>query len=295
MQELEAGIDENNAVNFWRHLTVQSSQQSTSEEGEIKALQPYELMAGVSRLPFTIPNVQFEGAHVETPLRRVWMRGVQEFYHSFAVNGFMDELAQETGRDPLQMRIDMLQPSRRIQFIASRAHTGFWFDSGRMIALIERIRDVSGWSRPLPAGRGRGFAVHIQSATYVAMMAEVTAKSDGAFSVDTIICVTDCGLVLNPDSARAQVEGAILYGMSSCLNSEITLKNGRVVQSNFHDYPVMRITDSPRMVIEFMDNGRTPSGLGKPCVPLVAPAIVNAMANAGMQRMYEMPLRAMPA
>lgn len=291
VQELEAGIDAHNAVNFWRHHTVQSSQQSTSDGETAKELQAYELLAGVSRFPYSIPNLQFEGAHVETPLRRVWMRGVQEFYHAFAANCFMDELAVETGRDPLQMRIDWLLPARRIQFFASRAHTDYWFDSGRMIDLIKRMAEVSKWSQPLPAGRGRGFAVHIQSSTYVAMVAEVTARPDATFSIDKMICVTDCGLVLNPDSARAQVEGAILYGMSSCLTGEITLKDGRVAQSNFHDYTVTRITDSPQMVIEFMGNGKTPTGLGEPCVPLVAPAIVNAIANAGLQRRYELPLR----
>lgn len=297
VQELEAGIDANNTVNFWRHHTVQSSQQSTSDGVTAKELQAYELLAGVSRFAYSIPNVQFEGTHVETPLRRVWMRGVQEFYHAFASNCFMDELAVETRRDPLQMRIDWLSPARRIQFFASRAHTDYWFDSGRMIDLIRRIADVSKWSQPLPATadqshkRGRGFAVHIQSSTYVAMVAEVTAQPDATFSIDRMICVTDCGLVLNPDSAKAQVEGAILYGLSSCLTGEITLKDGRVAQSNFHDYAVTRITDSPEMVIEFMSNGRTPTGLGEPCVPLVAPAIVNALANAGLQRRYELPLR----
>ncbi len=274
-----------------------SSQSSTFDEELAKELAVSEVLAGVSRLPYAIPNVQFEGTHVETPLRRVWMRGVQEFYHSFAANCFLDELAIEAGRDAVDWRLEMLAPARRLQFFNSRASTEYWRDTGRMIDLIHRAAELSGWSQPLTKvngeTRGRGFAMHVQSSTYVAMVAEVTAKRNGDFSVDRIICAVDCGLVLNPDSAHAQVEGAILYGLSSCMTGKITLKDGRVAQSNFHDYPVSRITDSPQMLIEFMPNGKTPTGLGEPCVPLVAPAIVNALANAGLKRRYELPLRGM--
>ncbi len=295
MQELEAGIDADNAINFWRHHSVQSSQSSTSDGELAKELAEGELLAGASRLPYAIPNVQFEGTHVETPLRRAWMRGVQEFYHSFAANCFLDELAVEAGRDPLEWRLEMLAPSRRLQFFNSRANTEYWWDTGRMMDLIRRAAALSNWSQPLVwvngEARGRGFAMHVQSSTYVAMVAEVTARPGGDFSIDRVICLVDCGLVLNPDSARAQVEGAILYGLTSCMSAEITLKDGRVAQSNFHDYAVSRITDSPQMLIEFMSNGKTPTGLGEPCVPLVAPAIVNALANAGLKRRYELPLR----
>jgi len=124
--------------------------------------------------------------------------------------------------------------------------------------------------------------------------------ADGSFRVERIACAVDCGIVVNPDAARAQVQGAMAYAMSSCLFGEITLGDEHpqagVVQGNFHEYPVARIVDMPRVDVAFVESDRPPTGLGEPCVPLVAPAIANALANAGMARITEWPMRkAVPA
>src|SRR5262249_54025063 len=140
----------------------------------------------------------------------------------------------------------------------------------------------------------RGFATHTMSATYVALVAEVSVRPDGSFRVEHIACAVDCGVVVNPDAARAQVEGGGVFGMSSCLLGEITLGEGPldgVVQGNFDDYPVARIGDMPRIDVAFVESDRPPTGLGEPVVPLVAPAIANALAQAGMARLTEWPLR----
>jgi len=296
LAEMEAGWDAQGELLFWRHHSVHSSQQPTSDNSApTTALDPYELSAtSALRFPYLVPAVRFEGTHVETPLKRAWMRGVQESFHAFASNCFLDEVAAATRRDPIAMRLALLGPPRRIQFYRSNASTAYWQDTARMAGVMQRAAALADWQRPRPAGLGRGFATHSQSVTYVAMVAEVRALADGGFQVERIVCVVDCGLVINPDAAQAQVQGAILYGLASCLYGEITLKDGQVTQSNFHDYPVARIADTPQMQIEFIASDSVPTGLGEPCVPLVAPAVANAIANAGLPRPLDWPLRTKP-
>ena len=289
VQALEAGLDGEGRISFWRHLSVHSSQQQTSEAGPLKELQAYELLGGVTRFPYEVPNTRFEGAHVDVPLKRSWMRGVQDTFHAFATNAFLDEIAQAMGRDPVDLRLELLGADRRIQFFATRASTDYWFDTARMKAVIRQAAELAGWRIPIVPGHGRGFAVHQQSGTYVAMVADVERQAD-RFRVHKITCVVDCGLVVNSDSARGQVEGGILYGLSSALTGEITLANGRVAQGNFHDYPVARMGDTPRIEVQFAASARPPTGLGETCVPLVAPALVNAIAAAGLGRRRELPL-----
>ncbi|NRF69242.1 xanthine dehydrogenase family protein molybdopterin-binding subunit [Aquincola sp. S2] len=293
VQAIEAGAEPQGRPLYWRHHTAHGSQQPTSEAVSPRELQMGEVLSGATRLPYPFPHLRIEGTHVDMPLRRAWMRGVQHAFHGFAVESALDELAVKLGRDPLAWRLEQLEPARRTQFIRSRASTEFWFDSGRLAGVIRRVAELSNWSAPLPAGgaaRGRGFAAHVQSATYVALVAEVSRRGP-ALRVERVCCVVDCGRVINPDSARAQVEGAIVYGLSSCLFGEITLGGGAVQQSNFHDYPVARIGDMPRIDVAFIHSGVAPTGLGEPCVPMVAPAIANAVANAGWGRLTEWPLK----
>ena len=156
---------------------------------------------------------------------------------------------------------------------------------------MRRVADMVGWQRPRTPGRGLGLATHAHGPTYVAMVAEVQRQGDG-WRLERVACAVDCGLVINPDGARAQVEGAILYGLSCCLHGAITLAEGAVQQSNFHDHPVARIGDAPRIEVAFVQGGERPVGLGEPCVPAVAPALANAIAAAGLPRPYDWPLRA---
>jgi isoquinoline 1-oxidoreductase beta subunit len=305
--ELEAGIDARGRLAFWRHHAVQSSQRPTSEDvPEVDALGPFELAgASVERLPYAIPAVRFEGTHVATPLKRSWMRGIEDAFQAFAANCFLDEVAATMRRDPIELRLELLGPPRRLQFFKSSFSDEYWHDTGRMAGVMRRAAELAGWGAPRPAPaaadaepglrRGRGFATHTMSATYVALVAEVAVRPDGSFRVERVACAVDCGIVVNPDAARAQVEGAVVYAMSSCLFGEITLSDddpaAGVVQRNFHDYPVARIGDMPQVDVAFVDSDRAPTGLGEPCVPLVAPAIANALADAGMARVTEWPIR----
>ena len=293
LQELEAGLGREGGLTFWRHHAVQSSQRPTSgNDGPVTEVSPYELAGSTAmRLPYALPAVEFAGSHVETPLKRSWMRGVQDSYFAFAQNCFLDEVAQEQKRDPVALHLALLGEPRRLQFLRTRASPAYWIDTGRLAAVARRAATLSGWSDPLPAGAGRGFASHVQGATTVAVVAEVHRRADGpGYRLSRLTCVVDCGIVVNPDGARAQVEGALMFGLASALYGEITLTRDGVVQSNFHDYPVARIGDAPgRFDIEFVDSPEAPTGLGEPCAPLLAPALANALARAGAPRPYAWP------
>jgi isoquinoline 1-oxidoreductase beta subunit len=293
LQELEGGLDAKGELLFWRHHTVHSSQQPTSTDAPVSHLDFTEAYGGAARWPYAVPHLRVEGSHVDVPVKRSWMRGVQDTFHAFAAECFFDELATLAGRDPVAWRVQLLGPPRRIQFIKTRAETDLWFDTGRYAAVIRRAAERAGWGQPQAQGYGLGFASQVHGPTYVAMVAQVQRAPAAAtgFRVVHITCVVDCGLVVNPDSARAQVEGAIAFGLSGALHGAITLQQGAVVQSNFHDYPIARLADMPRVDVEFLQGGDRPLGLGEPCVPVVAPAIANALAAAGLGRMTEWPLR----
>jgi isoquinoline 1-oxidoreductase beta subunit len=146
------------------------------------------------------------------------------------------------------------------------------------------------WDKPLPAGRGRGVAVHESFNTYVAQVAEITLNKDKTFSVDRVVIAVDCGIAVNPDVIRAQMEGGMGFGLSATLNSELTLKNGSVEQSNFHDYTVLRINQMPEVQVYIVASVQPPSGVGEPATPVIAPAVANALAHATGKRFYKLPL-----
>jgi isoquinoline 1-oxidoreductase beta subunit len=154
----------------------------------------------------------------------------------------------------------------------------------------------AGWGTPLAAGkpgekRGRGVAVHESFRSFVAQVAEVTVKADNTFTVDRVVCAVDCGIAVNPDNVRAQMEGGIGFGLSAALFGAITLKDGAVEQSNFHDYRILRIDGMPRVDVHIVPSTAAPTGVGEPGVPPVAPAVANAIAAATGKRLRTLPLR----
>jgi isoquinoline 1-oxidoreductase beta subunit len=143
----------------------------------------------------------------------------------------------------------------------------------------------------LPKGRGRGIAVHKSFNSYVAEVAEVTLDEGGGFSVDRVVIAVDCGIAVNPDVIRAQMEGGMGYGLSAALSGEITFKDGVVEQSNFHDYTVLRINQMPQVEVHIVESGEGPTGVGEPGVPPIAAAVANALSAATGQRFHKLPLR----
>jgi isoquinoline 1-oxidoreductase beta subunit len=165
----------------------------------------------------------------------------------------------------------------------------------RHLAALELAAEKAGWGKPLPPGkagerRGRGVAVHESFGTVVAQVAEVTVDKDSKIRVDRVVCAVECGLAVNPDNVRAQMEGGIGFGLTAALYGKITIKDGVVEQSNFHDYPLLRINEMPAIDVHIVPSTAKPSGVGEPGVPPIAPAVANALAAATGKRLRALPL-----
>ncbi len=278
---LWAGLDEQGKLVGWRHRLVGQS---------ILAGSPFAMMVkdgidavsveGAANLPYAIPNLLVDlhtPADIGVPV--LWWRSVGSTHTAFSTECFIDELAQATGKDPVAWRLSMLDKHPR--------HT----------AVLKLAADKAGWGTSLSAGkagerRGRGVAVHESFKSYVAQVAEVTVKDDGSYRVDRVVCAVDCGVAINPDIVRAQVEGAIGFALSAVTAGAITLTEGKVDQSNFHDYQPLRIADMPRIEVHIVPSAANPTGIGEPGVPPLAPAVANALAAATGKRVRKLPITA---
>ncbi|MGA7625040.1 MAG: molybdopterin cofactor-binding domain-containing protein, partial [Candidatus Acidiferrales bacterium] len=208
----------------------------------------------------------------EVPVQ--WWRSVGHSHTGFSVEAFFDEVAHAGSRDPYELRRALL---------AHQPH---------MLAVLDLVAQKSNWGKPLPAGRGRGIATHFSFDSYVAQVAEVSVDSDGTVHVHRVVAAVDCGSVVNPDTVKAQIEGGIIFGLTAALKTEITLDKGRVQQRNFHDYPMLRMFESPEIEVCIVPSTEKPTGVGEPGVPPVAPAVVNAIFAATGKRVRRLPIKA---
>jgi isoquinoline 1-oxidoreductase beta subunit len=276
---LRAGLDGNGSVTGWHHRVVgQSILTGTAFEAlMVKDGIDLTSVEGASTLPYEFPHLAVE-LHTTTPgVPVLWWRSVGSTHTAFSTETFVDELASAAGKDPVAFRRDLLAKHPR------------------HLAALALAADKAGWSQPLAAGaagskRGRGVAVHESFNTVVAQVVEVTVDKDNKFTVDRVVCAVDCGLAINPDVVRAQMEGGIGFGLSAALYGKITLKDGVVEQSNFHNYPLLRITEMPAVEVHIVPSSAKPSGVGEPGVPVVAPALANALAAATGKRLRALPL-----
>jgi len=259
-------------------LAGQSIMRGTVMEGMIKNGIDPTSVEGQADLPYDVPNLQVElytPADVGVPIQ--WFRSVGHTHTAFSSEGLIDEAAITAGKDPLAFRLGLLSRHPR--------HRG----------VLQLAARQAGWSKPLAAGgngerRGRGLAVHESFNSFVAQVAEITVKADGSFKVDRIVCAVDCGLAVNPDVIKAQMEGGIGFGLAAALHGAITLKDGVVEQSNFNDYQVLRINEMPRVEVYIVPSTEKATGVGEPGVPPVAPAVVNAIFNAVGKRLRTLPI-----
>jgi isoquinoline 1-oxidoreductase beta subunit len=231
---------------------------------------------GAVNLPYRIPNI---GLDLHSPKLAVpvqWWRSVGSTHTAFVVETFIDELASAAREDPVVFRRRLLQGHPR--------HLG----------VLELAADKGGWGRTLDKGRGRGIAVHESFNSYVAEVAEVTVRPDGGFSVDRVVIAVDCGIAVNPDIVRAQMEGGMGFGLSATLEGAMTFNAGQVEQSNFNDYPVLRIDQMPEVEVYIVKSTEPPTGVGEPATPVIAPAVANALHAATGQRFYKLPLSLEP-
>ena len=276
---LKAGLDASGNLVGWQQRIVGQS---------ILAGTPFEKMMvkdgidatsveGASTLPYAIPNlyVDLHSPTVGVPV--LWWRSVGSTHTAYSTETFFDELAAMAGTDPVAFRRQLLAKHPK------------------HLAALELVAARSGWDKPLAPGkagekRGRGVAIHESFGSVVAQVAEVTVGKDNQFKVDRVVCAVHCGIAVNPDVVRAQMEGGIGFGLSAALHGAITLKDGAVEQSNFHDYPVLRINQMPAIDVHIVPSTDKPTGVGEPGVPVIAPAVANALAAATGKRNRNLPL-----
>jgi isoquinoline 1-oxidoreductase beta subunit len=277
-----------------------------------------EQSQGLEDVPFDVPNLRIENCPAESYIRVGWMRSVANVYHAFAICSFADEMARAAGRDPKDYLLDLIGPGDvldlqkehvkrpynnefpiekvEVPFSGSKVMqvvAGYPPDTRRLRKVVEEVARLADWDAKqgtLPKGRGLGIAAHRSFLSYVALVLDVSLSDENELTINEAFCAIDCGLAVNLDRVRAQIEGGINYGLSMALLGEITVKNGAVEQHNFHDYPVLRIHQVPKKVsIHFVETDYDPTGVGEPPTPVVAPALANAIVAAGGPRIREIP------
>lgn len=259
---------------------------------------PWELGMGWTNMPFDVPNFSIEGCRARVPIRIGWLRSVCNVWHAFSINGFVDEMAEAAGEDPVAYRLRLLGEDRVFDAPNEpqdpmESFNGMTVDTGRYRRVLEFIADRTDWGKTLPDGHYRGIAVHNSFYSYTASVVEIALQTDGSFRVVSVDTAVDCGRVVNPDGVTAQVEGATIYGLSIALYGELTASEGRVRQSNFSDYRIMRMHEIPGAIrAHLVESDLPPSGIGEPPTPVIAPALASALHAASGRRYRRLPLLA---
>ena len=292
---LAAGLDASGALAAWRHRVASPSWTpggggATPPPPPPSDEQLRPLLRGAYDVPYAIPAVAAEFGEVASPLRVGSWRGVNHNHNVFASECFFDEVAAAAGRDPLELRQALLK--RDAAVVGGRE--GKPVDRARLAAVLDLAGRKAGWSTPLPlsAGRARGVAcAAYDGMTSAAVVAEVTVGKDGTWRADRLVCAVDPGVAVNPLGIRAQVEGSVAWALSA-LATEITLKNGRVEQGTYRDFPILRFRDMPRVETHIVDSDAPPTGMGEPPVPVAVAAMANALSAASGRRVRKLPVRA---
>ncbi len=283
-QRLSAGLDKKGYPISWHHQSVFKSLVSVMFEG-FDAATPFEFAMAGSNMPYRIDNVLCETGETHASVRVGWLRSVCNIFHSFTVNSFINELADKAGIDPIEYRKTLYGKPRVIKpDFAKPMHTK------RMLTVMEKTKKEFGWDKPLPKGHGKGFAEQFSFNSHVAAAMEVSVKDDNV-TVHRCTITIDCGFAVNPETVRAQMEGSVAFGLSAGLYGKITLKDGAVKQSNYHDYPVLRMNEMPKVDVHIINGDpNNMGGVGEPGVPVITPALVAAIHNATGKRIHDLPV-----
>ncbi|MDI3402199.1 xanthine dehydrogenase family protein molybdopterin-binding subunit [Pseudomonas sp. V88_4] len=297
---LKAGVGKDGLPSAWLHRTVAPSITALFAPG-MNHEAAFELGMGFTNMAYAIPNVRLENPEATVHTRVGWYRSVSNIPHGFAIQSFVDELAHKAKEDPLKYQIKLLGPDRQIdprtlseEWNYGESPERYPIDTGRMRTVLETAAKAAGWGRQLPKGRGLGLAVHYSFVTYVAAVIEVEVKDDGTLIVHKADIAVDCGPQINPERIRSQFEGACVMGLGNAVWGEISFKDGKVQQDNFHMYEVARMSLAPKEVAVHLVTppGDVPlGGVGEPGVPPIAPALCNAIFAATGQRIRNLPVR----
>jgi isoquinoline 1-oxidoreductase beta subunit len=299
-ERIEAGLDKSGKVIAWRHRSVAPTIASTFAAGA-KHAAAFELGMGLVDLPFDIPNIRCENPEAAAYTRIGWFRSVSNIPRAFAVQTMVAEIAQQTGRDPKEVLLELIGPARTVDLSKSvkdpwnygEPFDSYPVDAGRLRGVVELVADKGGWGRAVPKGHGLGIAVHRSFVSYIATIVEVAVDDNGKLTVPRVDTAIDCGTHVNPERIQSQIEGAAVMGLSLAKYGELSFKNGRAVQGNFDDFRLVRINEAPQVTnVYIMPAGPDvpPSGVGEPGLPPFAPALCNAIFAATGKRIRSLPI-----
>lgn len=300
VERMESVLDASGKPAAWLHRSAAPTIASTFAVGA-QGKAEFEAAMTAINIPFQIPSIRLESANVPAHTRIGWFRSVSNIPHAFAVQSFVAELAHQAGRDPKDYLLELIGPPRKIdpatlsdKWNYSESPDLYPLDTGRMRRVIEEAARRAGWGRKLPKGHGLGIAMAYSFVTYVATVVEVAVDAKGQISIPRVDMAIDCGPQVNPERIRSQVEGGCVMGVGLAMLGEISFEHGRVQQSNFHDFELLRSHMAPRVIRTWLVGGDfdvPPGGVGEPPVPPVAPALCNAIFAATGRRIRSLPIR----
>jgi isoquinoline 1-oxidoreductase subunit beta len=275
--KLQGGLNSEGKLAAWKHF-----QTSTSIAAKWSQKGPDDPGFGEfgtgATIPYDTKNVRIEYTLAHSHIPRAWWRSVEHSSSGFVMESFVDELAHAAGVDPLEFRLKLIGENRKVPQVGENPNA-VPLETARLKGVLKLAADKGNWGKHLPAGQGRGIAGFFSFDSYVAAVAEVSIR-DGQLKVDRIVCGVDCGRPVNPAGIRAQVESAAIYALTATVKDAITIERGRIVQANFNDYDMVRMKEAPPVEVHIIPSTEKPTGIGEPTVPVIAPAICNAIFDA---------------
>jgi len=281
---VSGAIDSQGNILAWKH---RSTSTSIADWWDRKSPPESSELGCTLQMPYIAKNYKLEYLPAQSGVPRAWWRSVEASSIGFVMESYMDELAHAAGADPYEFRIAKLGDGRKIGNPLNPKDTAL--EADRMKGVLKLAASKAGWGSPLAAGQGRGIACHFSFNSYAANVAEVTV-SQGAVKVNRIVSAVDIGIAVNPEGVRAQVESAIVYGLTAALKSQITIQDGRAVESNFNKFPTLAMNETPRLEVYIVPSEVAPTGIGEPGLPPVAPAVMNAIFAATGKRIRRLPV-----